>query len=128
MLVSRRLSLAVSLVVFAATCLCICADSATGTSDPSTKAYSCCDVDHGQPSSKQHPINHNDCRVCGLKVWTARRLTTAISLNLHDLSLPVAIPSLATPLVFDFTTLAIQTSDPPPPPDTLLSLHCQLTC
>jgi hypothetical protein len=124
-----KLSLAVCIVVFAATCMCVCTDSPAAPIAHANKPHSCCDVDHGKSTSDRQPSSHDDCRICGLKIWSGARTTNAVSFsNLHDLAILVAIVPATTQLPSEFTTHAIQTSDPPPPVQTLLALHCQLTC
>ncbi len=118
----------VSLVVFAATCMCVCTDSLSAPIAPSHKAHSCCDVDHGKADSRQAPVSHDDCRICGLKIWSGARITTATNVDLRHVAMPIATPSVATIVFADFSTRSIQASDPPAPPNTLLSLHCQLLC
>jgi len=124
--VSRKLSLAVSLIVVAATCLCVCTDS-SGASMTGATRHSCCDVDPGKGFPAQHPTNHDDCRACGLRVWSGARLTAPL-IHPQDLAMPVAMlpPVLALAPLFDQAPLSFV--DSPPPAPTLLTLHCQLSC
>jgi hypothetical protein len=125
--VSRKLSVAVSLIVVAATCLCVCTDSSSAAAIPAPAPHSCCDVDHGKNGPAQHPSNHDDCRACGLRVWSGARLTTP-PVHPQHLAMPVAIlpPVLALAPLFDRAPLSFV--DSPPPAPTLLTLHCQLSC
>jgi hypothetical protein len=123
--VGRKSSLVLSLLVVAATCMCVCTDTPAGpVAAPS--AHPCCDVDHTK-SSPAKQSNHDDCRACGLKVWSGARLS-AVSITPYQLAVPVAIlpPVLAIAPLLD--SLPLSFGDSPPPSLTLLALHCQLTC
>jgi hypothetical protein len=124
--VSRKLSLAVSLIVVAATCLCVCTDS-SGASMTAPTPHSCCDVDQGKNGPAHQPSNHDDCRACGLRVWSGARLTTP-PVHPQHLAMPVAMlpPVIALAPLFDRAPLSFV--DSPPPAPTLLTLHCQLSC
>jgi hypothetical protein len=124
----RKFSFALALVVFAATCMCVCTDSLSVPVDPSHKPHACCDVDHGQSNPKQAPANHDDCRACGLNIWSGARITAATTLHSLDIALPIAIPTPGAFDPFEHPSVLIHATDPAGPPNTLLSLHCQLTC
>jgi hypothetical protein len=128
---SRKLSFVVSLLVLAATCMCVCTDSGAAPV-ASTPAHSCCDVDHALDPTKespaQHPGNHDNCRACGLKIWSGARVTAAVPVDLHNLAMPVALIPTVFHLAAPFDSTPLSVIDSPPPPPTLLALHCQLTC